>query len=184
MLKKRCARGTCNSDSCYSSEDFMTGVTFRPSPKPKIQLEKCREWITLCNLPHTDDKIGANLRDFRSGNKADLALTLTLQVYHRSLPDSDPSSSKRTIVNVAYTQDQLEGPGQVPRASESTQLGMAEREREREKDKISWTPVWTTVPATGQLCQGLVQCATSQGAGIIDVHAGSQIFHAQHCALQ
>ncbi|GFN79165.1 hypothetical protein PoB_000567100 [Plakobranchus ocellatus] len=44
----------CNSDSRYSSEDYMSGVTFGPSPKPKTQLEKCREWIRLCNHPHTD----------------------------------------------------------------------------------------------------------------------------------
>ncbi|GFN99271.1 extensin-1-like [Plakobranchus ocellatus] len=61
MRKKRCAWGTCNSVSRYSSEDYMTGVTFRPFPKPKTQLEKCREWIRLYNSPHTDlsvDKIG------------------------------------------------------------------------------------------------------------------------------
>ncbi|GFN92385.1 myosin regulatory light chain interacting protein a [Plakobranchus ocellatus] len=41
----------------------MSGVTFGPSPKPKIQLEKCREWIRLCNHPHTDlsvDKTGGD----------------------------------------------------------------------------------------------------------------------------
>ncbi|GFN76782.1 hypothetical protein PoB_000328800 [Plakobranchus ocellatus] len=54
MPKKRCAWGTCNSDSRYSGEDYMDGVTFRPLPKPKTQLEKCREWIRLCNCPYTD----------------------------------------------------------------------------------------------------------------------------------
>ncbi|GFN78666.1 hypothetical protein PoB_000517200 [Plakobranchus ocellatus] len=56
MRKKRCALGTCNSDSHYSSEDYMStsGVTFRIFPKPKTQLEKWRKWTRLCNRPHTD----------------------------------------------------------------------------------------------------------------------------------
>ncbi|GFO02788.1 hypothetical protein PoB_002929300 [Plakobranchus ocellatus] len=41
----------------------MSGVTFRPFQRLKRQLEKCREWITLCNRLHTDlnmDKIGGD----------------------------------------------------------------------------------------------------------------------------
>ncbi|GFO12338.1 hypothetical protein PoB_003884300 [Plakobranchus ocellatus] len=63
MRKKRCTWGTCNSDSRYSSEDYMYGVTFRPFPKPKAHLGKCRGWIMLCNRPHTDlsvDKTGGD----------------------------------------------------------------------------------------------------------------------------
>ncbi|GFN80484.1 hypothetical protein PoB_000699000 [Plakobranchus ocellatus] len=63
MRKKRGAWGTCNSDSRYSSEDYMCGATFRPFPKPKSQLEKYRGWIMLCNRPHEDlsvDKIGGD----------------------------------------------------------------------------------------------------------------------------
>ncbi|GFO23187.1 hypothetical protein PoB_004969200 [Plakobranchus ocellatus] len=75
MRKKICASDTCNSDSRYSSEDYMSGVTFRSFPKPKTQLEKCRGWIRLCISPteydlsysdinpHTDlsvDKIGSD----------------------------------------------------------------------------------------------------------------------------
>ncbi|GFO33263.1 vesicular glutamate transporter 3 [Plakobranchus ocellatus] len=67
--------GQCNSDSRYSSEDCMSGVIFRPFPKPKTQLEKCREWIRLCNHPHTDlsfDKTGdinpQHYREFQWGS--------------------------------------------------------------------------------------------------------------------
>ncbi|GFO29394.1 ADP-ribosylation factor [Plakobranchus ocellatus] len=66
-----------NSDSRYSSEDYMSGVTFGPSPKPKTQLEKCREWIRLCNHPHTD--LSVDKTEVRSRAIPDYQLSILQQ---------------------------------------------------------------------------------------------------------
>ena len=51
-MVKRCAWGTCNSDSRYP-ERLEGGVVFIPFPKPKSNSEKCRLWIKLCGRPQT-----------------------------------------------------------------------------------------------------------------------------------
>ncbi|GFN74771.1 hypothetical protein PoB_000127700 [Plakobranchus ocellatus] len=58
MVVKRCSWGHCKSDSRYSYKEHMQGVTFIAFPKPKRQLERCMEWIRLCNRPH--EKLNVN----------------------------------------------------------------------------------------------------------------------------
>ena len=50
-MVKRCAWGTCKSDSRYPER--IEGVHFIPFPKPKVNYEKCLLWIKLCGRPHS-----------------------------------------------------------------------------------------------------------------------------------
>ena len=48
-----CSWGLCNSDSRYGpngkrSREDMTNVKFYSFPKPKTNLEKCKQWIKAC----------------------------------------------------------------------------------------------------------------------------------------
>ena len=51
-MVKRCAWGTCKTDSRYP-ERLEGGVFFFPFPKPKSKPDKCRLWIKLCGHPHS-----------------------------------------------------------------------------------------------------------------------------------
>ena len=48
-MVKRCAWGTCNSDTRYPER--TPGVQFYPFPKPKTKSERCLAWIRRCNRP-------------------------------------------------------------------------------------------------------------------------------------
>ncbi|XP_051795782.1 uncharacterized protein LOC110964897 isoform X2 [Acanthochromis polyacanthus] len=50
-MPKRCAYGTCKSDTRYP-QSLEGGVDFFPFPKPKTQEERCRVWIEQCGRPH------------------------------------------------------------------------------------------------------------------------------------
>ena len=63
MRIKRCAWGTCNSDSRYDDRPHMKDVMFYPFPKPKTRLDDCKEWINRCGRPHEQlnvEKINRN----------------------------------------------------------------------------------------------------------------------------
>ena len=47
-MVKRCAWGTCKSDTRYSEREYMKEVTFFPIPKPKTRLEECKIWVKAC----------------------------------------------------------------------------------------------------------------------------------------
>ncbi|KAF1392510.1 hypothetical protein PFLUV_G00028760 [Perca fluviatilis] len=49
-MVKRCAWGTCNSDTRYP-ERLGDGVYFLPVPKPHLNPDKCLLWIKLCGRP-------------------------------------------------------------------------------------------------------------------------------------
>ena len=51
MVTKRCAWGTCRSDSRYKHKPYMLGVFFISFPKPKKKLEQCLRWIAACCRP-------------------------------------------------------------------------------------------------------------------------------------
>lgn len=48
-MVKRCAWGTCNSDSRYKDKEYMRDVTFWPIPKPKTRLRETLVWVKACN---------------------------------------------------------------------------------------------------------------------------------------
>ena len=50
-MPKRCAYGTCKSDTRYP-QSLEGGVVFFAFPKPKTQEERCRVWIKQCGRPH------------------------------------------------------------------------------------------------------------------------------------
>lgn len=54
MVTKRCSWGTCKSDSRYKHKPHMKDVFFKPFPKPKTALERCKLWIQRCGRPHQD----------------------------------------------------------------------------------------------------------------------------------
>ncbi|KAK0143488.1 putative nuclease HARBI1 [Merluccius polli] len=49
-MVKRCAWGTCNSDTRYP-ERLGDGIYFLPFPKPHLNRDKCLLWIKLCGRP-------------------------------------------------------------------------------------------------------------------------------------
>ena len=51
-MVKRCAWGTCNSDSRYKDKEYMKDVTFWPIPKPKTRLRETLQWVKACNRKH------------------------------------------------------------------------------------------------------------------------------------
>ncbi|XP_030003765.1 uncharacterized protein LOC115428719 isoform X2 [Sphaeramia orbicularis] len=51
-MPKRCAHGTCKSDSRYP-KSVEGGVVFYPFPKPKTQGDKCGIWIKQCGRPYS-----------------------------------------------------------------------------------------------------------------------------------
>ncbi|CAL8274657.1 unnamed protein product [Merluccius merluccius] len=51
-MPKHCAYGLCNTDSRYP-KTLEGGVEFLLFPKPKTNLDKCREWIKQCGRPHS-----------------------------------------------------------------------------------------------------------------------------------
>ena len=53
-MVKRCAYGTCKTDSRYLPAD--TDVKFFPFPKPFSRLEDCKRWIKACGRPNKMEK--------------------------------------------------------------------------------------------------------------------------------
>ena len=57
MGVKKCAWGTCKSDSRYKEKDYMKDVDFFTFPSPNLDDDldsntvKCRQWIKACNRP-------------------------------------------------------------------------------------------------------------------------------------
>uniref|UniRef100_A0A0L8GD04 THAP-type domain-containing protein n=1 Tax=Octopus bimaculoides TaxID=37653 RepID=A0A0L8GD04_OCTBM len=52
MVTKRCAWGTCRSDSRYKHKPHMLNVFFVSFPKPKSSLERCIRWLDACCRPY------------------------------------------------------------------------------------------------------------------------------------
>ncbi|XP_033729667.1 uncharacterized protein LOC117318834 [Pecten maximus] len=48
-MVKRCAWGTCNSDSRYQDRHHMKDVVFYPIPKPKSRREESSKWVHACS---------------------------------------------------------------------------------------------------------------------------------------
>lgn len=47
-MVKRCAWGTCNSDTRYKDKEYMKDVEFWPVPKPKTRLHDTKIWVQAC----------------------------------------------------------------------------------------------------------------------------------------
>ena len=65
MVHKHCAWGTCNSDSKYHDRDYMAGIVFYKFPKPKIDEELCREWISACGRPNAQLNVEIIKEDYQ-----------------------------------------------------------------------------------------------------------------------
>nr|XP_022324443.1 uncharacterized protein LOC111125196 [Crassostrea virginica]XP_022324444.1 uncharacterized protein LOC111125196 [Crassostrea virginica] len=71
-MVKRCAWGTCNSDSRYKDKEYMKDVTFWPIPKPKTRLRETLQWFKACNRKHftvknVDKHAYVCIKHFREG---------------------------------------------------------------------------------------------------------------------
>ena len=51
-MVKRCAWGTCKSDSRYKDKEYMKDVIFWPIRKPKTPLRETLQWVKACNRKH------------------------------------------------------------------------------------------------------------------------------------
>ncbi|XP_007235875.3 uncharacterized protein si:dkey-20i10.7 [Astyanax mexicanus] len=99
-MVKRCAWGSCKSDTRYPNR--VQGVVFYPFPKPKTNLQKCQLWIRLCGRPHSRlnmDTITKNTyvcsKHFVNGAPTDEFPDPLDALDEKDLPKSPPEKKQR-----------------------------------------------------------------------------------------